>query len=93
MLFFSLMLVAGLLAALLLYVVLLSRHRKASTGELRVTGARASVVEPLEPEGAVMVRGELWRARAASGARVGRGRENVRVVGARGHLLEVEPVE
>ena len=78
---------------MLLYVVLLSRHRKASAGELTLVGALASVVEPLEPEGAVLVRGELWRARAADGARIEAGRQNVRVVGARGHLLSVEPIE
>ncbi|HYO62730.1 MAG TPA: NfeD family protein [Pyrinomonadaceae bacterium] len=75
----------------LLYVVLLSRHRKASTGSLSPVNRTASVTEPLAPEGAVLVGGELWRARTRDGEHVGRGRANVLVVGARGHLLEVEP--
>ncbi|MDQ1523917.1 MAG: NfeD-like C-terminal, partner-binding [Pyrinomonadaceae bacterium] len=49
------------------------------------------VAEALEPEGAVLVDGELWRARSRSGVRIARG-GRVRVVGARGHWLEVEAV-
>ncbi|MGH9900365.1 MAG: NfeD family protein [Pyrinomonadaceae bacterium] len=80
------------LAFRLTLIAMSSRHKKSSTGELRLLNCLASVTEPLDPEGAVMVRGELWRARSRTGARVSRGRANVRVVGARGHLLEVEPV-
>lgn len=65
-------------------------HRKGAGGELRLEGRVGVVVNPLEPEGAVLVDGELWRARARSGVRIARGR--VRIVGARGHWLEVEPV-
>lgn len=55
-----------------------------------MVGAAAVVETTLEPEGAVLVRGELWRARSRSGATVQRG-GRVRIVGASGHLLEVEP--
>ena len=65
-------------------------HRKGAGGELRLAGRVGVVVNALEPEGAVLVDGELWRARAQSGDRIARGR--VRIVGARGHWLEVEPV-
>ncbi len=82
-------LVAGLLAVLI-YVAALSRHRKSSTGALSLVGRFASVEEPLNPVGAVLVDGELWRARVATGERVERGRANVRITGASGHLLEVE---
>lgn len=68
-----------------------SRRKKAGAGEVSVAGCVGSVVEPLRPEGAVLVRGELWRARSRTGAGVARG--SVRVVGASGHLLEVEPVD
>ncbi len=73
-------------------VVFLSRRRKSSRGEFALMNREGSVTEALEPEGAVLVGGELWRARAVGGERVGRGRLNVRVVGAREHLLEVEPM-
>lgn len=85
-------LVAGaLLIAAAIYVILLSRHHKAATGEFELIGAQASVETALEPEGAVLVRGELWRARSRAGLRVERG-SRVRIVGASAHLLEVEPL-
>jgi membrane-bound serine protease (ClpP class) len=82
-------LLAGL--ALALIVVTLSRHKKDAFGELDLMGARASVETTLEPEGSVLVRGELWRARSRTGVSIERGRA-VRVVGASQYLLEVEPV-
>jgi membrane-bound serine protease (ClpP class) len=78
----------GLLIVLL--IVALSRHKKAATGEIDLMGALASVETTLEPEGSVLVRGELWRARLRAGGNLERG-QKVRVVGASGHLLEVEP--
>lgn len=85
-------LIAGLLLiAAAVYVIMLSRHHKAATGELELVGALASVETALEPEGAVLVHGELWRARSRTGAGIERG-SRVRVVGASAHLLEVEPL-
>jgi membrane-bound ClpP family serine protease len=55
-------------------------------------GARASVETTLEPQGTVLIRGELWPACSRTGATVQRGCK-VRVVGAKGHLLQVEPTE
>jgi membrane-bound serine protease (ClpP class) len=72
-------------------VAALSRHKKAGMGELDLIGACALVETNLEPEGSVLVRGELWRAVARTGATIQRGRD-VRVVGAIRHLLEVEPI-
>jgi membrane-bound serine protease (ClpP class) len=77
--------------ALALIVVAMSRHKKGGAGELNLLGAVALVQTSLAPEGSVMVRGELWRARSRAGLNIERGRE-VRVVGASQHLLEVEPV-
>ncbi len=77
--------------ALALIVVAMSRHKKGGVGELNLLGAVALVQTSLVPEGSVMVRGELWRARSRAGLNIERGRE-VRVVGASQHLLEVEPV-
>ena len=79
------------LLALALFVVALWRHKRAASGDLELLGAAASVETALEPEGSVLVRGELWRARSSTGASLERGRA-VRVVGARHHLLEVAPL-
>ncbi|HYY93668.1 MAG TPA: NfeD family protein [Pyrinomonadaceae bacterium] len=76
--------------ALLLYVALLSRHRKSSSRPLRLVGRVGSVERDLEPEGFVLVGGELWRARVRVGASAARVSERVRIVGARGCALEVE---
>ena len=82
---------AGLIVAVSSIVAAASRHRKQAEGELSLVGARARVEVALRPEGAVIVGGEVWRARAVGGAEVGRGCY-VRVVGASTHLLEVEPL-
>ena len=76
------------MCATLVLLAALSRHKKGATRVLDVTGRAGLVVEALRPEGAILVDGELWRARVRSGGCVEGGR--VRVVGARGHLLEVE---
>ena len=85
---FAAALVAGLVLALIIAAV--SRHKKAGVGELDLLGARAVVETTLEPEGSVLVRGELWRARLRTGGKVEHG-QAVRVVGASQYLLEVEP--
>lgn len=87
-----LLFLAAVALALAAYVAAVSRHKKASQEPLRLTGRVGSVERALAPEGFVMIDGELWRARARGGAEVGRGESNVRVVGARGCLLEVEPL-
>ena len=83
-------LASAVLILVLATIAVLSRHKKAGTGELDLVGAVALVETNLEPEGSVLVRGELWGARVRSGATVKSGCD-VRVVGARGYLLEVEP--
>jgi membrane-bound serine protease (ClpP class) len=82
-------LIVGL--ALALFVAAMSRHKKGGVGDVDLLGAVAFVQTSLAPEGSVMVRGELWRARSRTGQTVERGRE-VRIVGASQYLLEVEPV-
>lgn len=71
-------------------VALQSRHKKSSHAPVRLVGRAASVERALNPEGFVMVDGELWRARLRAGGRVGRDESVVRVVGASGCVLEVE---
>jgi len=83
------LLAAGLLP--LAYAVHLSRHKKSSRLPLRLVGRLASVESHLKPEGFVLLDGELWAARTRTGESVGRGLSNVRVVGASGCHLEVEP--
>ena len=78
--------------AFLAYVALHSRRRKSSLKPLHLIGRLASVEKDLSPEGFVLVQGELWPARARGGASIVRGSANVRVVGAGGLHLEVEPL-
>ena len=83
---------AAVLAALVITPIILavlSRRKKAIVCEPRLVGARGSVETTLRPEGSVLIRGELWRARSRSGSRIERGQE-ICVVGASSHLLEVE---
>ena len=82
---------AALLAAAALVIFAMSRHKKAAAGPVVLLGAIASVDTALEPEGSVLVGGELWRARSVTGESVGRG-ARVRVVAVNLPLLEVEPV-
>ncbi|HKR01259.1 MAG TPA: NfeD family protein [Pyrinomonadaceae bacterium] len=85
-------LAAVLAVGLALLVFALWRHKRAASADVDLLGAVASVETTLAPEGSVLIRGELWRARLCAGAdEVERGR-SVRVVGASQHLLEVEPM-
>ena len=90
-----LLLLTGLLVAALCCVLIalgvvavVARRKKRAPRVLNLMGRTGSVVSPLRPEGAVLVADELWRARAVAGGVIEGGR--VRVVGACGHLLEVE---
>jgi membrane protein implicated in regulation of membrane protease activity len=93
-----------LLSALI--VAGLARHKKAGARALSLIGATGFIESKLDPEGAVIVDGELWRARLMSDkpgfvaerrlAPSDNGsalltRNRVRVVGVRAHLLLVEP--
>ena len=84
-------LIVLLLAACAL-VAAASRHKKSAGAPLDLVGRTATVEKDLEPEGAVLVRGELMPARSRTGEPIRRADcPRVRIVGARGHLLEVEP--
>ena len=88
----SLLVLSAPFVALAAYVVHASRQQKYSRSPLNLVGQVGSVERALEPEGFVLIGGELWRARARGGATVERGGRRVRVVGARGCVLEVEPL-
>ncbi|MET0649970.1 MAG: NfeD family protein [Pyrinomonadaceae bacterium] len=78
--------------ALLAYVVHASRQQKYSRSPLKLVGSVGSVESALAPEGFVLIGGELWRARVRGVESVEHGGARVRVVGARGCVLEVEPL-
>jgi len=87
--------ISGALAAAavpILFVVLLSRHKKMAVENVGLIGSDGQAETHLAPEGAVLVRGELWRARSATGEAIVR-ESLVCVKGVRGHLLIVESVE
>lgn len=74
-----------------LILAALSRHRKAGAGPLTVLGARGHVTTTLQPEGAVLLNGELWPARASDAATLISGTK-VEVVATKGTLLLVQEV-
>jgi len=69
----------------------LSRHQKAGTRALNLIGATGFIQRRMDPEGAIIINGELWRARVENGSAL-QSRNRVRVVGAEAHLLLVEPL-
>ena len=80
----------GSLAALVAIVIAaLSRHKKAATRTLKLVGEVAQVDSQLDPEGTVLVSGELWRAKSKNGHFIS-SHQRVRVVGFQEHLLLVE---
>ena len=67
------------------------RRMTAASGTGALVGKLATARTPLAPEGYVFIQGERWRAVMSSGtAHEG---ERVRIVGAHGFRLEVEPAE
>lgn len=89
----SLLVLSAPAVALAAYVVHASRQQKYSRSPLNLFGRVGSVERALEPEGFVLIEGELWRARVRGGEVLGRGGPDVRVVGASGCVLFVEPLE
>ena len=82
--------ILALVALAALGVVLaLYQHKKGASGEVRLIGEMAEVEATLDPEGTVIVGGELWRAKSNDGSVIP-ARARVRVVGFEGHLVVVE---
>lgn len=79
------------LAALFLAIVgiLLWKHKKSGVGRVQLLGATAYAQTALDPEGAVLIAGELWRARSFDGTLIA-AEEQVEVVHVKGHLLLVK---
>jgi membrane-bound ClpP family serine protease len=84
----TIILTAGslLIAAIL---VALSRHRKSGSGKINLLGAIGATTTKLDPEGAIIVSGELWPALSNDGQTIS-DQERVRVIGFREHLALVE---
>ncbi|HWN10267.1 MAG TPA: NfeD family protein [Pyrinomonadaceae bacterium] len=83
----------GLLAAVLLLISLLVfglwRHKRASAGEVKLMGEMGLVETKLDPQGTIIVDGELWNAQSSDGSDI-EVNARVRVVGMQAHLVLVE---
>jgi membrane-bound serine protease (ClpP class) len=82
--------VLGVCAGAVVIVAALSRHKKSGAGDVQLIGLTAVVETRLDPEGTVLVRGELWRASSNDGSVIAP-KYKVRIIGTRDHLLVVEP--
>jgi membrane-bound serine protease (ClpP class) len=64
----------GVITIILLRFALAAKRRKSVTGEAGMIGLKGVAHTDIDPEGSVIVHGELWKARAAGripqGARV-----------------------
>ena len=80
---------AAVAALATVLVVALYHHKKAGAGDIKLIGEVARVDTTLDPEGTVIVVGELWRAKSRSGAVIPP-HTRVRVVGFEDHLAVVE---
>ncbi len=74
-------------SAVSFWVVTRSLRRKAAAGPPTMVGSKGRVVSPLNPEGQVRIKGELWGAEAA-GENIDNG-EDIVVVGEEGLKLVV----
>ncbi|ASJ01839.1 nodulation protein NfeD [Thermococcus profundus] len=81
-------LLLGLFFAFGVAAVVRDRRRKAQTGKEEMIGEVGKVVQELNPEGMIKIRGELWKAESKTREPIKVG-ENVRVVGMRGLTLIV----
>jgi membrane-bound serine protease (ClpP class) len=80
------------LTILAVVVAGLAQHKKSSSRTLNLIGAIGLVITDLDPEGSVIIDGELWRARTPNGSAL-TARVRVRVVGQKSHLVLVEQTD
>jgi membrane-bound serine protease (ClpP class) len=78
----------GAITVFLVRLVVRARQRKARIGADAMVGCPATAMEALEPQGHVLVEGEIWRAVASAPVPEGTA---LRVVGHDQFLLRVEP--
>jgi membrane-bound serine protease (ClpP class) len=75
---------------MLLRLAIRARHMKTRLGVDAMIGSLATAMEPLTPEGHVLVEGEIWRAVAAAPVAAG---TQLKVTGHEQYLLHVDPAE
>jgi membrane-bound serine protease (ClpP class) len=80
----------GVITVFLLRLAIRARRMKSRLGVDAMVGSAAKAMEPLSPEGHVLVEGEIWRAVASEPIATGAA---LRVVGHEQYLLRVEPAE
>lgn len=80
----------GGITILLVRLAVRARKMKARLGADALVGKLASAMEPLAPDGHVLVEGEIWRATATQPVEAG---AHLRVVGHLEYLLQVEPID
>lgn len=78
----------GVITIFLLRLVVRARSRKALMGADAMVGSRAQAMEPLSPQGHVLVEGEIWNAVASEPVPAG---AQLRVVGCDHMVLQVAP--
>ena len=79
----------GTITVFLIRLALKARRMKARLGADALVGSEASAMEPLSPEGHVLVEGEIWRAVASEPVPAG---TKLRVTGHEQYLLRVAPI-
>lgn len=80
----------GAITVFLVRLAVRARRMKSRLGVDAMVGSRATAMEPLTPEGHVLVEGEIWLAVAPEAVAAG---STLRVVGHEQYLLRVTPVE
>jgi membrane-bound serine protease (ClpP class) len=80
----------GVITVVLVRLAIRARRMKSRLGVDAMVGSPAKAMEPLAPEGHVLVEGEIWRAVANEPVAIGTA---LRVVGHDQYLLRVEPAE
>jgi membrane-bound serine protease (ClpP class) len=80
----------GGITVFLVRLAVRARRRKTRLGAEAMVGSRATAMEPLTPEGHVLVEGEIWRAVTSEPVAAG---SPLRVVGHEQMLLHVAPAE
>jgi membrane-bound serine protease (ClpP class) len=78
----------GLITVFLLRLAIRARRMKSRLGIHALLGSTAKAMEPMAPEGHVLVEGEIWNAVASEPVATG---AVLRVVGHEAYLLRVEP--
>ena len=80
----------GAITVLLVRIAMKARKLKARLGVDALVGSEASAMEPLAPEGHVLVEGEIWRAVCSEAVEKG---TKLRVTGHEQYVLRVAPAE